>query len=473
MVVIGGGLGGLAAAVEAARLGREVVLCEAQPHVGGYATCFRRGDFRFEASLHLLDGVEPGGSNAAVWEALGLRERIALVRPEEMRREVWPAHDLEVPHGLDAWIDALATHFPDEADGLARLSELCVQAQSAYVRDRDARLAGEVLPPMRGLASLLDATAGEVIERHLRDPQAQAMFSALSGYLGLGPAELAAVPFLSMIASYQRDGGTFPIGGGQAITDALAEQLRAHGGKIWTDCPATGVETARGRVSAVHTPRGRIPTRDVVCAIAPTLFYENLLDCGPPRRLARRLERLTLGTSVVKLWLGLDRDLPDLPYEVFLRGAYTLRIEAGDPQHMTLVLQHRVDPTCCPPGQGVASLTVAVEAEPEEWTVERSQALAEAMLSRARIELGVDLNAHAVARSLSRPATFAHYAGHPGGTIHGSRAIPSQSGPRRLPIASPVGGLHHAGAWTYGGSGYLPSLTSGLIAGRTLCGAPS
>ncbi|MFW5739367.1 MAG: FAD-dependent oxidoreductase, partial [Myxococcota bacterium] len=57
VIVVGAGLGGLAAAATLARAGRGVRLFERHVQPGGYATTFVRGRFEFEVSLHALSGI--------------------------------------------------------------------------------------------------------------------------------------------------------------------------------------------------------------------------------------------------------------------------------------------------------------------------------------------------------------------------------------------------------------------------------
>jgi len=76
VVVVGAGLGGLGAAVTLADLGHSVLVLEQGHQPGGYAVAFERGPFRFDACLHGLDGMGPGGVNAALLRRLGVADRV-------------------------------------------------------------------------------------------------------------------------------------------------------------------------------------------------------------------------------------------------------------------------------------------------------------------------------------------------------------------------------------------------------------
>ena len=54
MVVVGGGLAGIAAALRSAELGRKVTLLESRPRLGGLATSFRRGDLSIDNGQHVF-----------------------------------------------------------------------------------------------------------------------------------------------------------------------------------------------------------------------------------------------------------------------------------------------------------------------------------------------------------------------------------------------------------------------------------
>lgn len=475
VVVVGGGLGGLACAVALAEAGLAVRVLEAGPEVGGYAANFTRGPYRFDASLHMLDGLAPGGANRPIWEALGLHERVPLATPALMRREVWPAHDLVIGQGLRAWVDALAAAFPAERDGLAQVAALAVSVHAAVVADRDARLSGAAPPPLGPpLSGLLDVAAGPVLRRFLTDPRLVAIAGSLSCYLGLGCDELAAIPFLTMLSSYHAHGGSVPVGGSGAIAAALRERLAELGARVDVGAPVVRIDAERRAVTGVRTAAGeRIAARAVVANLSPLAVYGQLLaeDQVDPR-FRRRLAQMAVGTSVIKVWLGLGRDAlgPDLPYETFLRRSYGTTFCDGTLDDLGVVANHRLDPGVAPAGGATLSITAGAEASLDPAHLERCRALAGDAVRAVEAGLVPGLRDAVEVEVVATPRTFHRYTANPGGTIHGFRPLPAHSGPRRMGATGPVAGLWHVGGWTTGGSGFLPSMTSGLVAARALLG---
>jgi phytoene dehydrogenase-like protein len=59
VIVIGGGVAGLSAAIYAKRSGFDVTLCEQHSIVGGMCTSWRRKGYLFEGAIHWLTGSSP------------------------------------------------------------------------------------------------------------------------------------------------------------------------------------------------------------------------------------------------------------------------------------------------------------------------------------------------------------------------------------------------------------------------------
>lgn len=118
VVVIGAGLGGLAAAVTAAGQGRDVLVLEHHVVPGGYAQCFQRGPYRFDASLHALNGLAPGGGADALYRELGIWDRVSLRRLDPLYLARFPDRDVVAHADPFRYESELITQFPDVGAGI-------------------------------------------------------------------------------------------------------------------------------------------------------------------------------------------------------------------------------------------------------------------------------------------------------------------------------------------------------------------
>src|SRR6185369_7289957 len=85
VVVVGGGIAGLAAAVRLRELGREVLLLEASPRLGGVIRTETVDGFVIEAGPDAILAQKPEG--LALCRALGLADRLVPTTPR--RRTVF------------------------------------------------------------------------------------------------------------------------------------------------------------------------------------------------------------------------------------------------------------------------------------------------------------------------------------------------------------------------------------------------
>src|SRR5579871_2523209 len=86
LLVIGGGIAGLCAAVYARRCGYDVELLEQHDVPGGLATSWTRGPYTFETCLHWLLGSSPASPMHRQWRELFDIDRLRFIYPEEYLR---------------------------------------------------------------------------------------------------------------------------------------------------------------------------------------------------------------------------------------------------------------------------------------------------------------------------------------------------------------------------------------------------
>lgn len=132
-VVIGAGLGGLAAAFELSRAGKKVLLIEQHNLPGGYASSFVRGRFEFEPSLHEMPDMR------AIDEATGVvRYLLDDAELDIDFKQVPEAYrviltetgvDVTVPFGTDAFIDTVEKAVPGSREQVQRYMDLCSEIQ--------------------------------------------------------------------------------------------------------------------------------------------------------------------------------------------------------------------------------------------------------------------------------------------------------------------------------------------------------
>src|SRR6187455_2794689 len=121
-IVIGSGIGGLAAAAALARHGRRVLVLEQHGVAGGLTQTFRRGEWTFATGLHYIGGVGtapgPGGQFGRLlsWLCGDALQFSPCANPYDIIH--LPGFEFGIPHPESAYRDALLARFPGERDAI-------------------------------------------------------------------------------------------------------------------------------------------------------------------------------------------------------------------------------------------------------------------------------------------------------------------------------------------------------------------
>ena len=496
-VVVGAGLGGLAAAVTLAGRGRKTVVLEQHSVPGGYATCFQRGPYRFDAALHALNGLEPGGGADALYRELGIWDRLRLNRLDPLYVLRGAGREI-VAHADPFRYEAeLINSFPGQADGIRAFRDEALAVYRQARRLEVDQAAGRSPSPEELAARFPDLvrvsgeTWDQMMARHVTDERARAALGALWGYVGLPPSQCAALIGAVMSTAYHEHGGWYPEGGAQALSDALVQVLRERGGEIRYGQMVHGLDFDDGPAVAVTTRDGQRLEADLFVsnASAPTTMLGLVGRERLPEEYVGRVAAPTPSYTTFAVYLGLGRDLlaeQGLPHELFLDPSLdpdetwqaSLR---GDWSHASLLVSDytHVDPGCAPAGHAVAVLTTVARWDYEDtWGtggdlvnyhqnpryLRLKEQVADALVARAAQE--VPGLAEAIRhREASTPLTNFHYTRNPQGAIEGYENTAVNSGLGWLSHRTPVPNLFLAGAWTNSG-GMNPAMGSGVAAAR-------
>lgn len=275
-IIIGSGLGGLSCAAAFARQGFTPLVIEQHDKPGGFATSFARpGGFVFDVSLHSTVVGERNGVHNLISGFPEITE-VEFLPHHSLFRAIFPEHDIRVPQrDVKGYISLLASLFPEEAVGVEALFGDMRELASDIGRLSAAK--GQV--DMSRFASEYPALAmhhrstwGDMLDARLKSPRLKAILSAQWGYYGLPPSTLScfyyALPFLGYLA----DGGYYPRGRSQDISNALMKIITTRGGSMLLntrvekilvkDGSAVGVRAAGGRNSRARSwSRMPIPSK--------------------------------------------------------------------------------------------------------------------------------------------------------------------------------------------------------------------
>jgi phytoene desaturase len=419
VLVIGAGLGGLAAAVRLRTRGYRVTVVERHAHPGGRCGIWESEGFRFDTGPTLLLMVE---YLRAVFEDAGrsLDDYLELVRLDpNYRIHYADGTTLDVTSRIDAMFAGVERIEPGVGprflDFLAETGRLYRIGLEGFV-DRNVHRRRDFFS-LRNLALLLRARAMErlqtMVRRYFRSEKLQHSFSFQSLYLGLSPFESPAI--YGLLPYTEIAGGMyFPRGGMHAIPRALARLAEELGVDFRYHTEVARLEQEGRRVGAAVLADGTRLRADLVLANADLPYVcETLLGEPHPR-----VNRLDFSCSAFLMYLGVRREYPALTHHALVvpRDLRTAcedifdrhRIPADPPFY--LCNPSKTDPDLAPPGCENLYVLVPVPSQTPgreiDWDLEGPR-LEAAMLDRLE-RFGLrDLRHHVVARRTFTPADFA------------------------------------------------------------------
>ncbi|MEI2770898.1 MAG: NAD(P)-binding protein [Candidatus Competibacter sp.] len=198
-IVIGAGLGGLGAAVTLAQAGKKVLVLEQSIKPGGYAQDFWVNGFRFDVSLHAMDGLAPGGWGDVAIKALGIADRLHFERLDPFYRANLGGATLAAHADTLLLERELVAKYPREKAGIRRLIDAMLQVFHDMRRIREDTRHG---PPEGNIAALfpllvrsMNCSWDEFMSDYVADPELRALFSAEWTYYGLPGGSSAPRPW--------------------------------------------------------------------------------------------------------------------------------------------------------------------------------------------------------------------------------------------------------------------------------------
>ncbi|HEX6256292.1 MAG TPA: phytoene desaturase family protein [Euzebyales bacterium] len=482
IVVVGAGLGGLAAAVRLAVAGRAVTLLERADVPGGRAGRVTRAGFTFDTGPSVL--TMPG-LIAELFELAGedMADHLQLERLDPAYRARF--HDgsqLHVRGSVEAMREEVASvcgvaeadRFVAFADHLRRLYEaeydhfIDTNFDSVLDLARPAVIAR--LVRLGGFRRLFPLVAS-----HLRDWRLRRLFTFQAMYAGMSPYEAlgvyAVIAYMDSIA-----GVYFPAGGIHAVSRALADLAVRCGVDLRLGTTVRDVEVRGGRATAVVTADDeRHAAGTVVLNPDLPIAYRDLLG---PRHTPRRINRLRYSPSCVVVHLGLADPLKDAAHHnIHFARDYRASFDdllAGrmqrDPSWF-LTVPTAGDPSMAPDGGAVGFYLLPapnLHGDPLDWDAQGPREVQAAVRRLQEAGYGTP---EVVVSEVVTPADWRRR-GMAAGTPFAASHHFGQTGPfRPRNVAPTVDGVVFVGSGTVPGVGVPMVLVSGrLAAERVLTG---
>lgn len=486
MVIIGGGLGGLAAAIELAYKDIPVTIVEANPYLGGMAAAIEADGYTFDTvpttitMPHVLKGIiERTGRDAS--------DYLDLVELDPQSRcffDDGARIDLHRdPHQFAREID---TQFPNTKPGQNFLDFYQFSQRAHELNEQHAFGPGTNIKHL--LALRLYSTAGATIRKMIPEPHigrvCECFLHATGSDHSIAPATLC------HLAAAQLDHGCwYPMGGTHMVARALGRIADELGVQRVMGRRVTRILAEGGRATAVKLDDGReIMAAGVVSNCDVRRTYGELLKGTDGAALEHRriAANFQPSCSAFVLHLGLRTQYDQLAHHNFVLSRdsreeyddiYRTGIPARDPT-LHITAPSRTDASQAPDGCESLSILVHTPALSDEhrWlqrggkpgsTLTNYRQIVIEKLKRLGME---DIESHIAVERYLTPPQIEHTYNATGGAIYGHASHGRLKGLTKPGNRSKVlPNLYLAGSSVHPGAGVPKVLLSGIAAARFAC----
>lgn len=496
-IVIGSGMGGMAAAAALSKVGHKVLLLEQYEAIGGLTHSFSRDGFTWDAGIHYLSGIAPGDAMRDLLDWLSDRPiEFTSMGAVYDNLHIGDAPALALSRPFEAQERDLKDRFPDDAEAIEAWTAALREGQEAMYKIFPMRAMPEAMGQIlrwwnaRAIDRWCARTTQEVIDEITDNPDLAAVFSAQWGDHGGRPSKASFAMHALISGSYLHSGSWYPVGGGAAFAEHIVPTITSNGSAaragvrvealVLEDDRVVGVRTAAGEQIRADVVISDIGARETVTRLLPA-------GCGHDDWI-EEITSLPASIAHFSLFLGFEGDIEEAGatrsnhwlYPAGETDAIWSNAPAGTPPSMFVSFASLKDPSHDPgPSQKHAGEVIAwTDWSPVEgWAELSSDARgAEYQAFKARVEGAMfaqferyfpDLAKLVVFRELSTPLATAAITGHHEGAFYGLDVTPARVLSTALQAATPIEGLYLAGQ-DVASPGIPGALWGGLLAAASV-----
>ena len=489
VVVIGGGVGGLSAAIQAAALGCSVTLLERADRVGGKMRELKVGGAAIDSGPTVMT---MRWAFERLFEAAGkqLADHVEFAPLEVLARHAWPdGSQLDLFADIDASAAAIEA-FAGSADA-AGYRRFCAHTEQIFSIVEEPFLKAErpsvaSVVTAKGLRGTLDfaridwhRSMWRSLASFFPDPRLRQLFGRYATYYGSSPFRAPAT--LNLIAHVERVGVWRVVGGMYRLAEALERCATDLGVEIETGCEVEEVLVTNRRAVGVRLRTGeRLDADAVVVNAAPQAVDEGRLGAdlrgcvGLPSAGERSLSAVTWSV------LARTRGFPLAHHNVFFSTDYPAEfraLERGeliDEPTIYVHAQDRVDDAAPAPADADGwstpeRLLILVNApalgDRAPWTREQLGELETRTFAGLRA-CGLELEI--VEAQRTHPEHFERLFPATGGALYGLATHSMMTPFQRPPARTKLDRLYLAGGGAHPGAGIPMVCLSGQLAGRAV-----
>lgn len=317
VVVIGGGISGLASACYLSKFGYKVTVLEKNSTLGGRARYFCANGFVYDMgpSWYWMPDVFENFFNDFNYST---HHFYNLIRLNPAFQIIFDTHKMSIPSELKGIAELIDTY---EENGKQKFLDYIKYAQHLYEKSMHAM----VYKPFVSVTEFFDrqvldwtlikslfSTISKDIRKTFKHPSVRQLLEFPVIFLGESAERIPALYHLMNYSAFAQ-GTWYPMGGMYQIINAIHTLAQKMNVSIFTHTEVQKIVTRHNKVIGVQTSNGFIET-DILLSSADYAFTETLLDEAYRNYSNKYWQTRTFAPSALIYYLGVDKKIPSLQH---------------------------------------------------------------------------------------------------------------------------------------------------------------
>lgn len=327
VLVIGGGLGGLSAAISLKQYGYNVTVIEKNKHLGGKLNRLEQDGFGFDLGPSLLTMPEIFGelfkkSGLSITDYIDITELPLQWRTFFTDGEVIDLYsDLKVMKQENPKLTQ--KDFKELENFYHYAEKLDTITEAGYFNQGLDNLADIIKfhGPLTALRSFnISTTMQKAIDKRISHPHLRDLLGYFIKYVGSSAKNAPAI--LNMMAYMQKKQGVWYVKGGlHRLAEAIEKLARDIGVEFMTDTEVKTAVTSNGAVNNLILDDGSTVEADIYVSNMEVIpFYQKVLDTLP-KNIQKIKNKFPPASSGLVIHLGVNKTYPELRHHNFFFSA--------------------------------------------------------------------------------------------------------------------------------------------------------
>jgi phytoene dehydrogenase-like protein len=323
VIIIGGGIAGLAAGVYARKSGFETVIFESGLVPGGNCTGWRRKGYFFEGGMHWLTGSSPDQMLHRVWHEVGaLSPASRIINVDPFMVCLWEGRQICLYRDTVKLEEHLCAISPEDRrliKNLCREIRRFIPLKMPIMDIPNLKVREKSRPALGALIKMLPALSRFIPLGKLPVTEYAARFKHPGIRLllaGVVPPEYDTASMIYTLADFASGDGGYIEGGSSKLSAGMAGRFEELGGLLRYGERVDRVLVKDGKAAGVMV-KGEPISADAVIVAADTLgAMDNLFDEPPRERWTLKMRRNTIPLVSTFVCMGVQADLSAWPENV-------------------------------------------------------------------------------------------------------------------------------------------------------------